>query len=135
MALKGIIVSGAGTVVVNGFYGIIRNASEIPQGFSSTCVQMRWDASRMWLQLSDQVTPWYLHENGSYIYYNVGDEQWWIDEPSGAGVYIAPDAGSAGQADVMPDGASTTRIKVPPKGGWKGLKGAKPPLPTVELKH
>ena len=43
----------------------------------------------MWKQLSDGQQAWYEHENGSYIYHNVGDGKWWIDSPDGGGVYIS----------------------------------------------
>eukprot|EP00965_Chrysotila_dentata_P261845 6214379-Pleurochrysis_carterae.AAC.1 len=59
---------------------------------------------------------WFEAESGAYIYWNRSDGNWWIDEPSGAGAYIA-------QSDQQ----------LPPTEGWKPLPGTKLPLPTVEL--
>jgi hypothetical protein len=30
-----------------------------------------------------QVTPWWEADNDSYIYFNRGDGQWWLDGPDG----------------------------------------------------
>ena len=60
---------------------------------------------------------WLEHENGSYIYLHA-EGQWWIDEPSGKGVYIA----TADRSE-----------KHPPIDGWKSLISERGlPLPTVE---
>jgi hypothetical protein len=41
-----------------------------------TCDDMGWNSESMWLQLSNQVSPWWKHtDNESYIYYNKGDGQ------------------------------------------------------------
>ena len=60
--------------------------------------------------------PATLAENGSYMYRNVNDGQWWIDEPSGGGVYVAQ---------------STS--PVPPTSGWKVLDKSRGALPTLEV--
>jgi len=108
-------VQGAGLSDVNGLYAA-RDPRIVPLGFSLTCAENAWDSEKMWLQLSDQATPWYEAENGSYIYWNRGDGKWWIDGPDGKGVYIvkAPN-------DVVPSS------------GWQALPGAPSPLPTVEV--
>jgi len=108
-------VSNSGVVSVNAIYNE-QDAKVIPVGFSLTCSEQGWDAEKMWLQLSDQKTPWYEAENGAYIYWNKGDGQWWIDAPDGKGVYITK--------------ASPSSV---PLDGWKPLPGAKAPLPTVQL--
>merc|ERR1712032_1283455 len=65
--------------------------------------------------LSNQESPWYEAENGSYIYWNMNDGQWWIDAPDGRGVYVVK---------ASPDSV--------PAQGWELLQGAKPPAPRVE---
>ena len=74
-------------VQVNGEYGV-RAPDVIPAGFTATCVKMSWPHEAMWKKLSDGRRPWFEHSNGSYIYWNRSDGCWWIDDPSGAGVYI-----------------------------------------------
>ena len=128
--LAGLLVVRAGTAAVNGRYEIMRDATLIPRGFTLTCQAMGWEPVGMWRRLSDQTTPWYLHENGSYIYWNQGDGQWWIDEPSGAGVYVSK--GHAAEAAVAAAGRGATTTPVPPADGWRLLQGAKGPAPTVE---
>ena len=73
-------VLNGGTSIVNGRYQV-QPAHVIPNGFTLTCNKMSWDSKTMWEQLSDGITGWYEHENGSYIYRNVGDGKWWIDAP------------------------------------------------------
>jgi len=93
-----------------------RDPTIIPIGFSLTCAENQWDPEKMWLQVSDQKTPWFEAANGSYIYWNQGDGQWWIDAPDGRGVYVSrspPDA-------------------LPPATGWQALRGVSGPLPDVE---
>lgn len=107
-------VSGSGEASVNQAY-VERDPKVIPVGFSLTCAENNWDPERMWLQLSNQRTPWYEAANGSYIYWNQGDGKWWIDAPDGKGVYIAK--------------APATAV---PSSGWQALPGAQGPLPKVE---
>lgn len=117
-ALKqGLQVHGAGTAVVNGFYALVTETATVPRGFALTCEKDGWDTLKMWSQLSDPRVPYYLHENGSYIYWNKRDSRWWIDEPSGGGVYVVGE----------------TPPTQPPQTGWKLLPGAKAPAPTVEV--
>eukprot|EP00873_Tetraselmis_striata_P013834 jgi/Tetstr1/434098/TSEL_023242.t1 len=83
---------------------------------------MGWPTAKMWDQLSerplgDTARWWWESENESYIYYNRGDNQWWVDGPSGAGLYVVPDM------DASP---------VPPQDGWIPLQGAARPAPRCE---
>jgi len=110
-------VSASGSQGVNQVY-VERDPQVVPLGFSLTCAEMGWEAEKMWLQLSNQRTPWYEAENGAYIYWNKGDSQWWIDAPDGKGVYVA-------KAQVSDAPADDAR--------WKQLPGAPGPLPKVEL--
>mmetsp|Transcript_30699 Transcript_30699/g.96864 ORF Transcript_30699/g.96864 Transcript_30699/m.96864 type:complete len:81 (-) Transcript_30699:159-401(-) len=79
---------------------------------------MRWPTAESWRSLADQQKTWFLHENGAYIYRNTRDGQWWIDEPSGGGVYVAK-----------------SDSDLPPTEGWEPLPQAgKRPLPQLEVK-
>ena len=115
MALK-VVVSKAGTACANGVY-LQQSPSSIPSGFAKVCRKSRWDTNSMWAQLTNGKTPWYLKDDEAYIYYNVGDNKWWIDAPEGHGLYVsfAPD----------PDDPS------PPTAGWVDLAGGELPLPEV----
>jgi len=108
-------VKGSGSEDVNQVY-MERNPKVVPVGFSLTCAENSWDSEQMWLRLSNQKTPWYEAENGSYIYWNQGDSQWWIDAPDGKGVYVVRSS---------PDSL--------PSSGWKALPGARSPVPTVKM--
>ena len=80
---------------------------------------MRWDTQDTWNRLADQALPWYEMENGAYVYKNVADGQWWIDEPNGSGVYVA-----------------LSDAPLPPASGWRALGaeatggGARPGQPS-----
>ena len=105
----------AGVASVVGSYAQ-RDVNQIPHGFGMVCKQMGWPVQGTWTKLCDQRLPWFEHENGAYIYRNTADGQWWIDEPSGGGVYVVQ---------------STANL--PPTGGWKALPDGKQPLPQLEI--
>ena len=86
-APAGVVVAGASASEVNGEY-VARAPDVIPAGFAATCEQMGWPPAATWRKLSDGMRHWFESSNGSYIYWNRSDGCWWIDEPSGAGVYI-----------------------------------------------
>ena len=110
-------IAGAGFQEVNGVYDSVSRGGKIPAGFVRTCVQMGWDSVAMWKELYDDTAPFYLHrDNDSYIYRNKGDGRWWIDGPSGAGVYII-----------------SSRDKLPPSTSWSALDKAHLPLPKVSV--
>jgi hypothetical protein len=108
-----ISIRSAGLQDVNGVY-VQQSPTIIPAGFDRTCRAMNWNTEQMWKQLSDQSRPWYEADNESYVYWNRGDGKWWIDGPSGAGVYI-----------VKNDGW------FPPKSGWIALDRDYEPIPEV----
>ena len=115
-AMSKVSVDGAGLDVVNGLYSI--GPDSIPDGFAKTCVEMGWNSQEMWDKLYDTGTPWFKHDdNDSYIYRNKLDGRWWIDEPSGAGVFIIPSSS-----------------KVPPEKGWQALNQEYEPTPRVTLR-
>ena len=114
--LSSVTVASAGHAAVNGCYAP-QDAQRVPAGFAFTCDSMEWDADEMWERLSDLSTPWYEMENGSYIYRNRLDGKWWIDAPSGEGVYIA-------RSDAL----------VPPTAAtWAALDQSHRPLPRVSV--
>mmetsp|Transcript_35054 Transcript_35054/g.49021 ORF Transcript_35054/g.49021 Transcript_35054/m.49021 type:complete len:215 (+) Transcript_35054:132-776(+) len=108
-------VSKAGEVDVNGQYKA-KDPKEVPSGFAATCNKMMWDPSSTWNELSDQKKLWFEAENGSYIYWNRSDGRWWMDGPSGAGLYIVKNSND-----------------LPPTSGWQALRGSKAPLPEIKL--
>ena len=90
---------------MNGEYGAM-SAAQVPRGFAAVCEKQRWSTSAMWAQLNAG-QPWYSAPNGAYIYYNAQDRHWWIDAPSGAGVFKARAPAHA-----------------PPQLGWRPLVAA-----------
>ena len=97
-------VRSAGVASVVGDY-VQREASiSTPAGFAKVCEQMGWPTGEMWKKLADHSLPWFEAPNGSYMYRNLDDGQWWIDEPSGGGVYVV-----------------RSEAPLPPLTGWKLL--------------
>ena len=111
-------VTGAGVASVVGIYAQRPLSSGPPEGFARVCNQMRWPVSETWHKLA--AGDWFEAENGSYLYKNAADGHWWLDEPSGEGVYIVPGGGES----------------YPPAEGWRPL-GAQSlrPLPRLEVLH
>ena len=108
------MVSNAGESAVNGVYAP-RSSASVPQGFADTCKANSWEPDATWRKLSDAGRTWFESANGSYFYWNRGDGHWWLDGPSGAGLYIARDDGPR-----------------PPESGWTGVTGrVRAPMPVV----
>jgi len=95
VSMSRIQIFDAGVPEVVGIYERKEN-SEIPHGFDLVCQQQGWETGQMWKKLSGG-DAWFGAENGAYIYHNKSDGKWWIDAPSGNGVYIAK-----GPAHAMP---------------------------------
>mmetsp|Transcript_30956 Transcript_30956/g.40517 ORF Transcript_30956/g.40517 Transcript_30956/m.40517 type:complete len:148 (-) Transcript_30956:121-564(-) len=114
MSIEKVVVKSAGKLAVNGVY-TSQDPKVIPEGFARTCRKMGWTPSEMWRKLSDQKRPWFEAENESYMYWNRGDGKWWMDEPSGSGVYVCK-----------------SDDKLPPKFGWTSLMGVNERIPVVE---
>jgi hypothetical protein len=108
-------VASAGVPSVVGLY-LPRDPSVVPKGFAKVCKQMRWPVEQTWNRLSAQDLIWWEAENGAYMYKNVADGQWWLDEPGGSGVYV-----------VVSD------AKVPPPSGWKALGDGAEPMPELVM--
>jgi hypothetical protein len=109
-----VTVTNAGLSSVNAVY-YQQSATVIPQGFAAVCEQQRWNVQKTWDKLNAGRDWWYA-ENGSYIYANAMDGKWWIDEPNGGGVYIAP-----------------AHTGTPPSEGWQPLMKNVLPLPNVNV--
>lgn len=98
-------ISAAGVQSIVGRYAM-REPTAVPNGFAKVCQQQGWPIEETWQRLSDLRRPWFEADNGAYMYFNIADGQWWIDEPGGAGVYV-----------------SRSDTPVPPIKGWKPLNG------------
>jgi len=106
-----ILVDGAGFAELNQEY-LATSPDEIPTGFEWVCRQKGWNASDTWKELNGDST-WFKAPTQAYIYWNKSNGVWWIDEPSGNGVYIAKAPSHA-----------------PPQTGWKPL-GPFGPTPSL----
>ena len=75
-----------------------------------------WAAAETWARLNGP-RAWFESPRASYIYFNRGDGQWWMDSgETGLGLYVS----RAGRADVTP-----------PRDGWEVVGDGVLPLPTV----
>jgi hypothetical protein len=101
--IRAIVVGGA-TKELDGEYAAV-DAARIPRGFEETCIANRWSPETTWRELNGGAA-WYEATSGAYIYFNRADGCWWIDEPSGAGVWKAKAPAHA-----------------PPQLGWAALDG------------
>ncbi len=109
-------IESAGLPSLVGAYDAKRHHDATPDGFDSVCRTMGWDTQTMWHTLADKTKPWFLHQNGAYVYWNTQDGQWWIDEPTGHGVYVAK-----------------TNETMPPTDGWRSLRPDVSELPVVTV--
>ncbi|KAL3928906.1 MAG: hypothetical protein SGBAC_012441 [Bacillariaceae sp.] len=112
-------VQGAGVASVNGVYKA-KPYSEVPAGFAKTCDKMGWPSEATWVKLAVPTLDWYEADNGSYIYLHK-EGQWWIDDPSGAGIYIADNLNG------------NNPLPLNPSSDWKPLGQGRLPLPSVEM--
>ena len=112
-------VRGAGVASVNGVYQA-KPYSQVPAGFAKTCDKMGWPSEATWIKLAVPSLEWYEAENGSYIYLHK-EGQWWIDDPTGAGIYIAN--------NMDPN----KPLPLNPPSDWKPLGPGTLPLPSVDM--
>jgi hypothetical protein len=114
-----VVVSGAGSAIVNAAYAR-REAAAVPRSFALVCRASGWDSEATWSRLNGE-RAWWEAPNGSYLYFNRADGQWWLDSgETGLGVYVARAAGT-GAKDAPP-----------PRSGWAVVgDGGALPLPTV----
>jgi hypothetical protein len=97
----------------------VQSPADIPKSFIEVCRQAGWNPGDMWQKLQggpEKGNPWFKHtDNESYVYRNLSDGLWWIDGPSGMGVFTAE-----GPPNAVP------------AHGWRFL-GQKPGAATVVL--
>ena len=65
-------ISGAGVQSLNGIFSP-QSPKEIPLAFPKVYKEKGLNADNTWQQLTDLSTPWYLKQNGAYIYCNRAD--------------------------------------------------------------
>jgi len=83
--------------LINGKY-VSQLSEAVPSSFKIICAQQGWEPLTMWERLNGN-NNWYKHEeNESYIYLNKSDGKWWIDGPSGLGVFTTQMYQSTGNA-------------------------------------
>ena len=110
-----VAVVGAGSVIANGIYAL-RDAAVVPAAFALVCEASGWAAPETWARLNGS-RVWFESGNASYIYFNRGDGQWWLDSGvTGLGLYVSRAAGAGA---------------VPPSDGWTLIGDGALPLPTV----
>ena len=102
---------------VNGFY-YPRDPTKIPTGFSLMCNKAGGFAPRpVWDDITNSVTPWFEHDSGCFIYFNCHDRNWYLDNSSGAGMYIA----------------APESLLLPPTSGWVTLTGRRNGAPKISF--
>ena len=112
----------AGDAETNGLYKP-RQHDFIPEAFKARCaadgVVDEDDVEDLWAKVSTDTTPWYEADNGSCMYWNVVDGNWWLDGPSGKRKYLTQHA-------------SHMHHWPPPNEGWiKALDDVEEPAPTL----
>jgi len=96
-----------------------RDPKTIPTGFSRMCNKAGGFAPRgLWDELTNGVTPWFESKDGCFVYFNCNDGHWYVDNPSGAGMYLA-----------VPDGS----LLLPPTNGWVSLRGNRAGAPKMSF--
>ena len=117
-------VQRSGVPSVNQEY-VWKSHDDIPKGFASVCTKNQWDVQSTWDKLNGR-RQWLHASNDAYIYLNTMDNHWWIDEPSGNGVYIAPESKPLNTC-------TAENMFLPPVAGWRSLGGGNEPLPNIEI--
>lgn len=113
-----VVISGAGSGIVNGIFSR-RDPSLVPVAFASVCKTSGWDPAATWARLNGQ-GAWWEAANGSYLYFNSGDNLFWLDSGlTGLGLYVS--GAAAGIGDV------------PPRVGWRVIGEGLPPLPSIAV--
>lgn len=111
-----ISLSAAFTKGTNGVY-VAREPEDIPTGFVRMCGKAGGFAPRpLWETLTNGVTPWFESGGGSFIYLNCQEGNWWIDDSTGSGMYLA---------------APRESLLLPPTSGWTTLTGRRMGVPKI----
>ena len=64
-------------------------ATSVPEAFAAACERKGWNSDEMWQRLNADGT-WYFNDSkGSYMYLNKTDRQWWLDDGTGDGCFVA----------------------------------------------
>ncbi|KAL3782459.1 hypothetical protein ACHAWO_013944 [Cyclotella atomus] len=101
---------------INGIY-TAQDPKSIPSGFIKSCSKAGGFAPRpLWDEITNGITPWFLHDNGCFIYLNCQDGRWWMDRWDGNPLFLADPEGS---------------LLLPPMEGWVGLTGGRSGVPRV----
>ncbi|KAL7536789.1 hypothetical protein ACHAXR_011393 [Thalassiosira sp. AJA248-18] len=96
-----------------------RDPRNIPTGFARMCNKAGGFAPRpVWDDITNGVTPWFESKDGCFIYFNCNDAHWYVDNSSGAGMYLA-----------VPDGS----LLLPPTNGWVSLTGRRVGAPRMNF--
>mmetsp|Transcript_24797 Transcript_24797/g.59818 ORF Transcript_24797/g.59818 Transcript_24797/m.59818 type:complete len:187 (-) Transcript_24797:105-665(-) len=96
-----------------------RDPKNIPTGFARMCNKAGGFAPRpIWDDMTNGITPWFESDDGCFIYFNCNDAHWYVDNPSGAGLYLA-----------VPDGS----LLLPPTNGWVSLTGRRVGAPKMSF--
>ena len=96
-----------------------RDPNNIPTGFARMCNKAGGFAPRaLWDDLTTGVSPWFESKDGCFIYFNCNDAHWYVDNASGAGMYLA-----------VPDGS----LLLPPTNGWVSLTGRRVGAPKMSF--
>jgi hypothetical protein len=111
-------LSAATARVVNGAYEP-RDPDDIPPGFARMCGRAGGFAPRpVWDSATNGVTPWFESREGCYVWYNRDESHWYVDDPHGAGMYLANPEGS---------------LLLPPTAGWVSLTGRRAGAPRMSF--
>ena len=97
-----------------------RDAKKIPSGFVRICAKIGGYApGPLWESTTNGLTPWFENKgDGTYIYYNAYESKWFLENSSGAGLYLAP-----------PDDS----LLLPPTRGWVSVQGQREGAPRISF--
>ena len=97
-----------------------RDAKRIPSGFVRMCAKIGGYApGPLWESTTNGLTPWFENTgDGTYIYYNAYESKWFLENSSGAGLYLA-----------SPDDS----LLLPPTRGWVSVQGKREGAPRISF--
>jgi len=97
-----------------------RDAKKIPSGFVHMCAKIGGYApGPLWESTTNGLTPWFENEgDGTYIYYNAYESKWFLENSSGAGLYLA---------------SPNDSLLLPPMRGWVSVQGQREGAPRISF--
>jgi len=117
-------LSAAAARIANGVY-LPRDPEDIPPGFARMCGRAGGFAPRpAWDSITNGVTPWFEQQGRGggtgccHVWYNADEGRWYVDDPRGAGMYLADPEGS---------------LLLPPTAGWVSLTGRRAGAPRMSF--